>query len=127
MTRAEDQGARPRPSAELAKWDPLEPVIFAEIAPDDAVVLSVVVDADGVRHAALLPRSVEKLSPVAQILVSEAQHAVSELRQLQSDIGGLAYALRSEGASWHAIGWCVGTTGEAARQRWGASEESPAA
>ena len=55
--------------------------------------------------------------------VLDADHATFA-RECAIDIPGeetdeLVAEARSAGLSWAVIGWSVGTTGEAARQRWG--------
>ena len=39
-------------------------------------------------------------------------------RQLHDARVGTVRDLRARGASWDTVGWVLGTTGEAARQRW---------
>jgi len=45
--------------------------------------------------------------------------AAAEVRRAQDNLAAAVAAARSQGVSWAVIGHGVGTTGEAARQRWG--------
>jgi hypothetical protein len=42
----------------------------------------------------------------------------AQLRVLEERRAELVKRARGRGLSWDSIGWCVGTTGEASRQRW---------
>jgi hypothetical protein len=50
----------------------------------------------------------------------------SEIVDLQADQAKIVGSLRMAGVAWSAIGFAVGTSAEAARQRWGKAERSPA-
>lgn len=69
--------------------------------------------------AVMLPRSFTRLDPDTQELAAEVQAAALALQQAHADLEQLVAQLRASGGSWSLVGWCVGTTGEAARQRWG--------
>lgn len=68
----------------------------------------------------LAPRSVRGLRGEAAVRVGELQRLAFDRQRVEDAIGELVDQLRTLGVSWSAIGWSVGTTGEAARQRWGA-------
>lgn len=72
------------------------------------------------------PRALKRLN-------AEGREGIAALQQIAAGIGEAQLHLeehvqwvRQAGASWDLIGWSVGTTGEAARQRWGVprSEDS---
>jgi len=44
-----------------------------------------------------------------------------ELDRVQQQLGEKVAAARSQGVSWASIGHALGTSGEAARQRWGSA------
>lgn len=68
----------------------------------------------------LLPVSVRRLKGDAREIASDLQAVAGQISGLQGRLAqGVAYG-RQVGLSWGVIGWSVGTTGEAARQRWGA-------
>lgn len=67
----------------------------------------------------LLPRSLTRLDGEGQDLAATLQHTAAALAELQAALEDQVHALRDAGGSWSLVGWCVGTTGEAARQRWG--------
>lgn len=67
----------------------------------------------------LAPLSVRRLGTEALSALSELQRLVLERQRLSEQIDGQVGKLRDAGASWGAVSWAVGTTGEAARQRWG--------
>jgi len=56
----------------------------------------------------------------------EVAEAFARLAASQRDLAAAVHAARAEGHSWAAIGAMVGTSGEAARQRYGgAARRSP--
>jgi hypothetical protein len=65
------------------------------------------------------PRALARLSRDGQEVVADLQRVAIAARQAQEHVGEHVALARSVGASWDLIGWSVGTTGEAARQRWG--------
>lgn len=69
----------------------------------------------------LLPTTVRRLCGGQLELVRELQGITVGLRQLEDSRELVVSAARSAGVSWGAIGWSVGTTGDAARRRWGIS------
>lgn len=86
---------------------------------DGPVEMAVMVGPDGQRHAVVLPRSVAKLEGEAAEVVSQLQHAAADAEKARRRVERLVLEAREVGASWDAIGWSVGVTGSAARQRWG--------
>ena len=71
------------------------------------------------RHV-VLPESLTRLAGHDLEIAADLQHVAAELRRLDDHRTALVREARDSGLSWNAIGWCVGTTGEAARQRFGA-------
>jgi hypothetical protein len=71
--------------------------------------------------AYLMPKSVTRLSGDAADVVAELQSAALARREISDRVEQLVREARDLGASWDAIGWSVGTTGQAARQRWAES------
>jgi hypothetical protein len=86
---------------------------------DDVVIMARGSEADGLRRAAILPRSVSRLSGDAFDAVAELQRLGRMLQDVAAHIDQAVDEARECGASWNAIGWSLGTSGEAARQRWG--------
>jgi hypothetical protein len=68
---------------------------------------------------ALIPESIRRLEPRSQEYMADLQHLVMDRIKIANQIDALVDESRSAGVSWVAIGWSVGTTAEAARQRWG--------
>jgi hypothetical protein len=67
----------------------------------------------------LLPAAIRRLKGEDLATVEALQHTASEIGRLQNALAdGVAYS-RERGLSWAVIGFSVGTSGEAARQRWG--------
>jgi hypothetical protein len=73
--------------------------------------------------AGLRPASFDRLRPHTVDVLAELQRTVAARRRLADYIAHLVPEAREAGASWAQIGWSVGTSGEAARQRWGAEVE----
>jgi hypothetical protein len=67
----------------------------------------------------IVPRSLRDMSGEAAEAVADLQGVVGEIENLQNQLDLFVNEARGHGVSWDGIGWCVGTTGEAARQRWG--------
>lgn len=67
----------------------------------------------------MLPTAVRRLDDEGLDLVAHLQSVVARISEDQYHLDGLVAAAREGGLSWAVIGWSVGTTGEAARQRWG--------
>lgn len=71
------------------------------------------------------PRGLRRVMKAGEI--ERALQAVTEWRELETKIGvareALVEDLRGRGASWDTVGWVLGTTGGAARQRYGGRHE----
>lgn len=65
------------------------------------------------------PRSVARLGSEQRASFDRLAHVATDLQRLQDLLSVRVADARSYGVSWFAIGHAVGTTGEAARQRWG--------
>jgi hypothetical protein len=76
-------------------------------------------DQDGERHAMLLPRGARALDGEAREVVRLLSRQAAWMHEVTGYIEELVHESRELGVSWSVIGWAVGTTGEAARQRWG--------
>ena len=92
-----------------------------EKAAAKGVTVRVVTDSNGVRSAVLVPVAFARLSQEAVEVVADLQRSALELRALRDRVEALVIEARDAGASWAVIGWSVGTTGDAANKRWGAS------
>lgn len=100
----------------------LDPVL-GEIGPgvvNDGPV-SVVRNASGSVFFApgVIPTAARALSEDQREQLAALQHLTSELHSLQAHVLEHVEDARAVGLSWHLIGWSLGTTGEAARQRFG--------
>jgi hypothetical protein len=71
----------------------------------------------------MLPKSLRDLRGEALEVTQEIQDARAQMHELQARVDVLVETARDLGLSWNAIGWCVGTTGDAARRRWGAGSD----
>jgi hypothetical protein len=114
---AKRRAAKPPPT----ELDDLDDV--AEVgglgADDDFAGVAVVTGSGGaVAFVPIPPAGVARLGPDAVALVSALQRSVIERRELLRKMDGLVEELRELGVSWNVIGWSVGTSAEAARQRW---------
>lgn len=67
----------------------------------------------------IAPRAWGRLSPEAQDVAAGVQRIAAQIHEMQGHLEMHVLELRELGASWDVIGWCVGTSGNAARQRWG--------
>ncbi len=86
----------------------------------DFETVSLVVGGGGVSlFLPMPPAAAYKLSGPVAVRLSDLQEAVMKRRALLAEVDRLVEELREEGVSWNLIGWSVGTTSEAARQRWG--------
>lgn len=65
------------------------------------------------------PRAVARLGGDQRAALDRVSEAAGALQRAQDDLRARVVAARSYGVSWAVIGHAVGTTGEAARQRWG--------
>ena len=97
------------------KQDPLEGYPRGATDHDDDDVLLQLVGGQGVA----VPRSLQRLDADAKLDVADLMRCVAALAELQDQVGLLVDDLRGQGVSWSGIGWALGTTGEAARQRFG--------
>ena len=65
------------------------------------------------------PRAVARLGADQRAALDRLAQTAVEIQRQQDDLAAKVAAARSHGVSWAVIGHAVGTTGEAARQRWG--------
>jgi hypothetical protein len=70
-------------------------------------------------HIVFVPRSYRRLSAEGKSVIGEMQEQVAHISQIQAALAESVTYARDLGVSWDLIGWSVGTTGNAARQRWG--------
>lgn len=91
---------------------------------DDDDGVAVALTANG--GAVFVPQSLRRASPAQREVVRQLQLTVLRRQRLMDEVDALVAELRSSGVSWNSIGWSVGTTGEAARQRWGVDGHGPA-
>jgi hypothetical protein len=70
---------------------------------------------------AIRPRSWDRLGEEGVSLVSGLQRIAAQIHEMQGHLEEHVLDAREVGVSWDLIGWSVGTTGDAARQRWGKS------
>lgn len=73
----------------------------------------------GQKEAIFMPRGISRLGSDGFEIAHSLQHTTMEMRRLSEALEVLVNEARALGFSWASIGFCVGTTGEAARQRWG--------
>lgn len=64
----------------------------------------------------LAPRSIRSLRGEALEISAELQRAVADVERARLRSYELAAELRAAGASWAAIGWCMGVSESRARQ-----------
>lgn len=79
--------------------------------------VAVTVSPEGI--AGFRPVAFDRMSPDRKLLAGELIKLVGQQRHLARELESLVQHMRDHGVSWQVIGWCVGTSGEAARQRWG--------
>jgi hypothetical protein len=106
--------------------DPYDPVRPWSVLPDDSAegeCFVIMKAASG--GAALLPRSISKLSGEKLELVVALQRAAFDVAEAQQRVEDLVYASRECGVSWGAIGFSVGTSQQAALKRWGQRDAEP--
>ena len=84
----------------------------------DGEVEVVVREIDGEREAIFVPRGIQRFGEEGFERMRNLQHLVMRLRELADELDAEVERARVTGLSWDSIGFCVGTTGEAARQRW---------
>jgi hypothetical protein len=86
------------------------------VKPDEGETVSLVVRGDGVASAR--GQSFSRASPEAQEYLLSVESARQHRDDLEAEIGRLVASARRCGASWHAIGLSLATTGEGARRRY---------
>lgn len=91
---------------------------------DEGVVISASGTGTG-RTAVLRPSSVERATPDQHDALHALQRAALGAREAQATLRAEVEYARDLGVSWGVIGWCVGTSGEAARQRYGDQPPRP--
>ena len=96
--------------------DEFEPV-YGEETDFDGEDVAVMRDDEG--RASIVPRSMRKLPAELRAEVRSLIEAAAAVYESQAAVDEHVADLRQAGVSWSLIGWAVGTTGEAARQRWG--------
>jgi hypothetical protein len=96
----------------------LEPMGDGEAA-SRGVQVRTVTDTEGRRSAVLVPVAFARLSQEGVEVVADLQRKALLLQEIREDIEALVVEARTVGASWDVIGWSVGTSGQASRQRWG--------
>lgn len=67
----------------------------------------------------LLPQAIRRLKGESLEAAQALQETAAEIGMLQDRLEAYVGRARELGLSWNVIGWSVGTSGEAARQRWG--------
>jgi hypothetical protein len=67
----------------------------------------------------LLPRALRSAAPSAKQAAADLTHIARRIDDLEGDLAELVVVARGEGLSWDVIGYSVGTSGSAARKRWG--------
>ena len=95
----------------------LRPMTY-EVAYADGVQVRMGKGRDGGRTTVIVPRAVARLSQEASEVVSDLQGKAFQLQEIREQVEDLVVIAREVGVSWDVIGWSVGTTGQAARQRW---------
>lgn len=73
-------------------------------------------DADG---TIIEPQAVRRLGPEARSQYRHLSQLSREREGIENEIRALVLGMRSHGISWSVIGLAIGTTGEAARKRYG--------
>lgn len=111
-------GRRPRIDQETRDFVPFDSGTDFD---DEQVAVMAWSDPDdgGRRRAVVLPRSLSRLGDESRGEARHLQQLGVQLQELADSIDDQVLACRDAGVSWAGIGWCLGTTGEAARQRWG--------
>lgn len=109
---------RPNPFREPAAWHAsFEGGVIGSEHDGD---VDVVVRTSGKdREAIFMPRGISRLGEEGFDQARELQRITSALRIGTERLDVAVLDARVLGFSWDSIGFCVGTTGEAARQRWG--------
>lgn len=89
---------------------------------DQEVSVTAFEDEDGHRRVLVLPKSLRRLEPEQQDVAWELQQAVVQAMRARELVEQLAAEAREAGLSWNVIGWCVGTSPQAARKRFGSDD-----
>lgn len=66
------------------------------------------------------PRAVSRLGADQREALDRLVRQAREIERQRALLDATVRKARDQGVSWAVIGWALGTTGEAARQRWGA-------
>jgi hypothetical protein len=74
---------------------------------------------DGKKSVSIQPRAFARLSEEGHEVMADLQRTAFELQEIREKLEALVIEARNVGASWALIGWSLGTSGDAARQRWG--------
>jgi len=64
---------------------------------------------------------VVRLGPEQRAAVDWLALVAAEVERVQQQLGEKVAGARAQGVSWAVIGHALGTSGEAARQRWGSA------
>ena len=72
---------------------------------------------------AVPPRSWHRLNGDGQDAVAHLQTLAAQIHEMQGHLELHVQDARDLGISWDLIGWSIGTTGEAARQRFGIPDD----
>lgn len=88
---------------------------------DDGGPVAIVRTAEG--KAVVVPGTVTRLRGEALWAFGRVELAALKRAEAQLEIEAGVHAARAQGVSWAALGWAVGTTGEAARKRWGVDDQ----
>jgi hypothetical protein len=81
----------------------------------------------GTGQAYFVPAALRHIPASTAVHVRDAQLAVRQQRKALDDLDAAVAAMRRNGLSWNSVGWVVGTSAQAARQRWMIPEEEAAA
>jgi hypothetical protein len=99
------------------KYDPARD---AQLGNADDIGVSLVMTEDGrAIFEPMEPRAVRRATPQQLSCIADLQEPVRVIAAAVQDLDRAVIAARMSGLSWQTIGWCVGTSSEAARQRWG--------
>lgn len=67
----------------------------------------------------LFPRGITRLGQPGVESAERLQEAAASILAVTRRLDEVVSEARARGLSWDSVGFCVGMTGEAARQRWG--------
>lgn len=85
---------------------------------DQDVADGVTVTLDSAGIAALRPVAFDRMTPEARALASDMLRNTGQQRQLSAELEEMVAHARRHGMSWNSIGWCVGTSAQAAQKRF---------